>query len=72
MNNETFRNIRIYLGLTQKEYGEKIGLARQSVSLIELGERVVTNRVRMRVAQVFNLDEEFIESMSRYNKLSDL
>lgn len=54
MNNR-IKRIRKDLGLSQEDFGAKIGLSGSSVSMIERGERPVTEQTAKLICSVFNV-----------------
>lgn len=70
MRKETFKLIRLYSEMTQKEFAEYIGVSRGTISLIELGQRSVTPAVRAKLAAKSNLDDSYFEYIEKYHRLS--
>ncbi len=58
--NERVREVRSALGLTQKEFGQKITLAQTYLSQIEKGDRDVTEKIRKLLCLQFNVNEEWL------------
>ncbi|MGD6775238.1 helix-turn-helix domain-containing protein [Sutcliffiella horikoshii] len=71
MKNEIFRAIRLYKGLSRKEFSKLLGVSESTVYFIESGERNVSDRVRMSLAKNFDITPEFLESVQRANKLAE-
>lgn len=63
--NERFKEIRIFLNLTQEEFGEKIGIkSRAHISALESGKRTITDRIINDLCREFNVSEDWL----RYGK----
>ena len=60
--NERIKSIRLKLGLTQSEFGEKIGISQNYVWMIEKGERVPSDRTVADICRVFNVDPCWLET----------
>lgn len=65
MDANTVKALRLYLGLTQKEFAGKIGVGRHSVSNMERGITPVSLRVRMKIAQRYDVSQEFLTTLER-------
>ncbi|SIS54117.1 helix-turn-helix domain-containing protein [Salimicrobium flavidum] len=66
MTNEQFRLIRLYLGITQREYAKLIGIPKPTVSKIEAGYTIVTEKNKAKVIRKFDPEkDEFIEFRRR-------
>lgn len=61
MNTRIF-NLRKSLNLTQKEFGETIGMSHGSLSDIERGVAPVTERTIIAICSKFNVNEEWLRS----------
>lgn len=51
-----FQGIRLRLGLTQKEMGDKLDLHQTDVSKIEKAERPIGKKLAMRIGKTFKID----------------
>lgn len=60
--NERIKSIRLKLGLTQSEFGEKIGISQNYVWMIEKGDRVPSDRTVADICRVFNVDHCWLET----------
>ena len=60
--NERIKSIRLKIGLTQSEFGEKIGISQNYVWMIEKGERVPSDRTVADICRVFNVDPCWLET----------
>ncbi len=58
----TLKEIREYLGITQKEFAEKLKLSQGQVSSIERGIRNMTDRLYTQISLVFGLSEEWLKT----------
>ena len=58
--NERFKQVRLKLGMTQEEFGNKIGLSKSGISNIENGTRNVTKRLIKLVSLIFGIDEMWL------------
>ncbi|WP_010094474.1 helix-turn-helix domain-containing protein [Ornithinibacillus scapharcae] len=70
MDRETFKSIRLWLGMSQPEFSEFLGISQSTVSRIEAGSRSVTDLVRAKIAKNFEPTEDFIEFLERSKKLA--
>jgi len=70
MPNETFALIRLYTGMSQKDFAEHIGVSKGTVGMIETGQRSVTPYVRAKLAAKFELDDAFFVFLEKFHKLS--
>ena len=60
MNNR-LKEIRQKEGLTQREFGEKLFLSQDQISLMERGNRNITQRVFYGICNEFNVNPEWLE-----------
>lgn len=60
--NERVKELRLKLGLTQEEFGEKIGLSKSGVSNIENGTRNVSERHIKLISKTFGVSEVWIRN----------
>ena len=54
--------LRKSLGLTQKQFGEKIGVQRGTVTNYELGRNIPTETVRLMISKVYGVRREWLET----------
>lgn len=59
---DRIKELRKKLGLTQKEFGERIGVTNFTISDIEKGKRVLTERNMNLICEKFNVNKEWLES----------
>ena len=57
------REVREHIGLTGQQFGEKIGLSKQQVSLLEKAERDLTAQHILLIYQAFHIDPRFFFGM---------
>lgn len=64
MNNTGYRikEIRKHIGLTQKEFGEKIGLKPTAIGQMENADRNVTERTIILICSEFNVNEKWLRT----------
>ena len=60
--NERIKAIRIAMGLTQEEFGKRIGLTKSGISAIENGSRSVTDKHIILLTQSLNVSESYLRS----------
>lgn len=54
--------LRKSLGLTQKQFGEKIGVQRGTVTNYELGRNIPTETVRLMICKVYGVRRKWLET----------
>lgn len=59
--NTRLKELRKKLKMTQKEFGEKIGLTNAAISDIEKGKTTLTERNQNLICEKFNVNKEWIE-----------
>lgn len=59
--NTRLKELRKKLKMTQKEFGEKIGLTNAAISDIEKGKTSLTERNQNLICEKFNVNKEWIE-----------
>ena len=59
---DRIKEIRKKKGLTQDEFGAKIGIQKSAVSKIERGENAVSDQVRLMICREFNIREEWLRT----------
>lgn len=57
----TIKQLRLQLGLTQEEFGERIGVKRNTVASYEAGNRTPTEQGFLSMCREFNVREEWIK-----------
>lgn len=56
------KELREALDLTQEKFGEKIGLARNTIANYECGRRELTNQVIVAICKEFNVNEKWLRT----------
>lgn len=62
MNGNILKQIRVSLGLSPSEFGDKIGISRQYVWLLETGQRQFNTRIESKICHALRLDEDTINA----------
>lgn len=70
MNGDTIKAIRIYLGLSQPEMAKKLGVTASYICQMECKQKQVSDAIRIKIAQTFDVTEPMLEAIRRA-KLSD-
>ena len=68
MKNDMFRACRLFLGMTQEEFAEFLGISKAVVGRIEHGSLAISPRVKAKFVSKFDIDNSFLdfyEKMSR-------
>ena len=60
--NERIKEIRKELGLTQKDFAEKIRVAPNSIARYELGDRNPSDAIVNSICREFNINEEWLRT----------
>jgi transcriptional regulator with XRE-family HTH domain len=60
--NERLIELRKTLGLTQKEFADKIGIARTTLTGFELGKNIPTERTLISIVSVFGVNIEWLKT----------
>ena len=58
--NERIIKLRQALGLSQSEFAEKIGVARTTISGIELNKATITERTILSICTIYNVNEKWL------------
>lgn len=58
--NERIKSIRESFGLTQEEFGKKIGSARNTIANYESGNRTPSNAIITSICREFDINEEWL------------
>ncbi len=59
---EKLRNLRLSYGLSQKDFGQKLGLTREVIASYELGHNPVSVNTILRINQILGVGKEYFES----------
>jgi transcriptional regulator with XRE-family HTH domain len=62
MINDRLKEIRTTLGLTQREFSQRIYISQSFYGDLELGNQVITDRIIHLVSTVFNVNKEWLKS----------
>lgn len=60
--NGRIKYVRVERGLTQEQFAGKIGLTRNYVARIEIGERLPSDRTIKDICRIFNVDEVWLRT----------
>lgn len=60
--NENVKKLRLDLQLSQKEFGEKLGVTGTAVSRIESGERALTDQMLFSICLTFDVNKEWLRT----------
>lgn len=60
--NERIRELRVALELSQPEFGKTIGLSQSSLTMIETGNRKVTDRTVTYICLAYNVSEKWLRT----------
>lgn len=60
--NKRVKEIRLTLNLTLKEFGKKLGVTSSSISLIENGNRKVTDQMILAICREFDVNETWLRT----------
>ncbi|NNU88672.1 XRE family transcriptional regulator [Geobacillus sp. MR] len=70
MTNEMFKLLRLYSKMSMREFAKYIGVSKATVYSIEANKRPISKYVRGRLADKFDLTDDFLEYVRKYQKLS--
>lgn len=59
---DRIRRIRTYLGLTQQEFADKLGISHESVGAYEIGRNEPTDDVISLICRTFDINEEWLRT----------
>ena len=60
--NERIKKLRLFLNLTQEEFGKKLGVTRSAISYIESGRSNVTEQMLYTISLTFDVRKEWLQS----------
>lgn len=60
--NSRLKEVRLNLGLSQEDFGKKIGLTRSAVSKLETNSRGVTKQTIKTISREFNVNENWLKT----------
>ena len=58
--NSRLKEVRLKLGLSQKQFADKMFLSQDQISLLERGKRNLIDRTLNDVCRIFNVNEEWL------------
>lgn len=59
--NERFKTLRQHLKLSQKEFGERIGITQSHIASLESGRRDISDRTIKYICEIWGVNEEWIK-----------
>ena len=59
---ERVHKLREFLGFTQSEFAAKLGLTRNFISLVETGQRILSDRSVLSIVREFDVDEDWLRT----------
>ena len=63
MENERIRHLRKeILKISQEEFGKKLGVTKVAISMIESGDRGVTDQMRLAICNVYHVNEQWLRT----------
>lgn len=72
MNGETVRAIRVYKEMTQPEFAAVLKVSKSCIAAVESGHRVVSDNLRIRIAQTFGMGTDILEAIAAARASSNL
>lgn len=60
--NERIKQLRKQLGLTLEKFGERLGVSKVAISLIENGKNALTDQMLKSIRREFNVREEWLRT----------
>lgn len=72
MNKESFKALRLKKGMTQKQFADLLRVSESTVAAIETGRRNISDTVRARLAQNFEVSEELLLFLDSYQKMENI
>ncbi len=58
--NERVKQLRLYLNLTQEEFGKKLGVTRSAISYIESGRSNLTDHMLFTICLTFDINKKWL------------
>lgn len=71
MNGKKLRDIRNYIGQSQREFATLLGVGPAYLSQMENGHKPISDRVRMQLAKHVQITPELTEAVKRYEFFLD-
>lgn len=72
MNKDSFKALRLKQGMTQKNFADLLGVSESTVAAIETGRRNISDTVRARLAQNFEVDKELLLFLDSYREIGNI
>jgi antitoxin HigA-1 len=72
MDGATIKAIRLYFGMSQADFAEKLGLSKSCIAHVETGRRAVSSNLRMRIAARLQLPDEFLTIVEQAKKIATI
>lgn len=72
MNSNSFKALRLRNGMTQKEFGDLLGVSESTIAAIENGRRKISDQVRARLAQKVEVNDDLIYFLESYRKIDNI
>lgn len=69
MDKQTFKDIRHFKKMTQRQFADWLGIGIQSVAMIETGQRNISDNIRGKLAHKFEMTDDFSEYRERKSRL---
>lgn len=70
MNKNVFKAMRLYKGMSQKQFAELLDLSEATVANIESGVRPISDRTRARIATNIDVGEDFSSFLLRFQEVN--
>lgn len=64
MSGEDVKAIRVKLNLTQSEFAALLGVTQNCISYVETGQRPLTGKLRIKIAQTFGVGPEIRKAIA--------
>lgn len=73
INNRTFKDIRQYKNMSQREFAEHLDVSLATIALIETDRLNVTDRIQSKLAHIFDVtDDDFLVYIKRKRDIERL
>jgi len=59
--NNRVKELRLFLGLTQEEFGKKLGVTRSAISYIESGRSNITEHMLFTICLMFDVNKQWLK-----------
>ncbi|MFP7479471.1 helix-turn-helix domain-containing protein [Terribacillus saccharophilus] len=71
MTGEEFQVVRLYMGLTQAQFAEMLGISEASVSFMERGQRNVSAATIAKISKKFQVTDDYLAFKSNRKRLAE-